>query len=57
MLSLRYNSIIEKMKRTFLAGLIALLVFLGFQSCASSGGGMYKNKDCFGQKTNNHKFQ
>jgi hypothetical protein len=43
------------MKKTIAAILLTAIIFIGLQSC--SGGGMYKSKECFGQKPNNHKFQ
>lgn len=44
------------MKKTIATIALTAIILVGLQSCAGSGG-MYKSKECFGQKPNNHKFQ
>jgi hypothetical protein len=52
---LTLQKVYKKMKKTIAAIALMAIILVGLQSC--SGGSMYKSKDCFGQKPNNHKFQ
>lgn len=54
MLSLQ--KVYKKMKKVITAIAILTIIFMGLQSCVGNSG-MYKSKECFGQKTNNHKYQ
>jgi len=49
------QKVYKKMKKTIAAIALMAIILVGLQSC--SGGAMYKSKECFGQKPNNHKFQ